>query len=358
MEQTKSLAEFWGTADGQDIFRYHLINKNNVELFVTNFGATVTNIITPDKNGGLADIALGYDDLDGYINDDYYMGGIVGRFANRIAGGRVKLDGKFYQLTIKEGGFHHHGGKKGFNKQVWKSEYFNNNGDPAVKMEYFSPDGEEGFPGDLLVAVTYTLNNQNQLVVDYMAKTSQATLLNLTQHSYFNLGGYDSGSILSHKLMMPLDYYLPVNTMQVPNGELADVSGTPFDFRVGKPIGEQINDDNEQLRLSAGYDHSWVIKQKNSAEMKMAAYVTDAVSGRTLTVYTTEPAVHLYTGNFLAGAEGKDRTTYGNRTGFCLETQQFPDAPNKPHFPSAVLEKGTIFKSTTIFEFNTLSPSK
>jgi aldose 1-epimerase len=352
MEQVKNDITFLGQIDGQEVVSYTLTN-NNITVSITNFGATITNIITPDKNGHLADIALGYDDLQGYINDDYYMGGIVGRFANRVAGGLVELDGKKHQLTLKEGGFHHHGGAIGFNKKVWRSEYINNDGLPAVKLEYLSPDGEEGFPGNLTTTVIYTLNKQNQLVVDITATTDQTTLLNLTQHTYFNLAGHNSGTILDHELLLPLDEFLPVNTMQVPNGELQEVSNTPFDFRESKKIVKHIIEPNEQLLLSRGYDHSWVIKHENSPEIKLAACATDENSGRTLAVYTTEPAVHLYTGNFLENVSGKSGATYGHRSGFCLETQQYPDAPNKPHFPSTVLRPGSVFNSRTIFEFGT-----
>jgi aldose 1-epimerase len=352
MEQVKNDITFLGQIDGQEVVGYTLTN-NNITVSITNFGATITNIITPDKNGQLADIALGYDDLQGYINDDYYMGGIVGRFANRIAGGLVELDGKKHQLTLKEGGFHHHGGAIGFNKKVWRSEYISNDGLPAVKLEYLSPDGEEGFPGNLTTTVIYTLNGQNQLVVDITATTDQTTLINLTQHTYFNLAGHNSGTILDHELLLPLDEFLPVNTMQVPNGELQEVSNTPFDFRESKKIVKHIIEPNKQLTLSRGYDHSWVVKHENSPELKLAARAADEKSGRTLAVYTTEPAVHLYTGNFLDNVPGKDGAVYGLRSGFCLETQQYPDAPNKPHFPSTVLRPGSVFNSRTILEFGT-----
>lgn len=352
MEQVKNDITFLGHVDGQEVVSYTLTN-NNITVSIINFGATITKIITPDKNGQLADIALGYDDLQGYINDDYYMGGIVGRFANRIAGGLVELDGKKYQLTLKEGGFHHHGGAIGFNKKVWRSEYINNDGLPAVKLEYLSPDGEEGFPGNLTTTVIYTLNGQSQLVVDITATTDQTTLINLTQHTYFNLAGHNSGTILDHELLLPLDEFLPVNTMQVPNGELQKVSNTPFDFRESKKIVKHIIEPNEQLLLSRGYDHSWVVKHENSSELKLAAHAVDKKSGRTLAVYTTEPAIHLYTGNFLENVPGKNGATYGHRSGFCLETQQYPDAPNKPHFPSTVLRPGSVFNNRTIFEFGT-----
>lgn len=351
MNNIKPALKHWGTIEGQDIYLYHLQNANGIEVDITNFGATVTAITTPDKEGNFTDIAFGYDNLQGYINDNHYIGAIVGRYANRIAGGLVELDGKFHQLTVKPGGYHHHGGAVGFNKKVWKPTFIMNNGSPAVKMEYLSPDGEEGFPGNLLVTVTYTLNDQDQLIVDFSAKTDKITLLNLTQHTYFNLAGHASGNILEHELMMPLNSYLPVTKSQVPHGEIAPVNGTPFDFKTSKAIGKDIDAADEQLILSDGYDHSWVIKSENSGELKLAAQVTEAGSGRVLTVYTTEPAVHLYPGNALDGPVGKDGAIYTRRSGFCLETQQYPDSPNQPHFPNTVLKEGEIFKSKTIFEF-------
>ncbi|MES2276275.1 MAG: aldose epimerase family protein [Bacteroidota bacterium] len=359
MLNTKEEIECWGIIDKQEVYLYHLHNVNNVKVSITNFGATITAINVPDKNGDMADVALGYDDLQGYINDPYYMGAIVGRYANRIAGGLVEIDGQQYQLTVKPGGFHHHGGAVGFNKKVWRSSAILNNGFPAIKLEYLSPDGEEGFPGNLAVTVIYTLNDQNQLMVDFSATTDKTTILNLTQHAYFNLAGHTSGGIADHQLMMPLSNYLPVNQMQVPNGEIADVKGTPFDFTAPKKIGQRINADNEQLALSAGYDHTWVIKQKDSAELKVAARVLDSNSGRVLTVYTTEPSVHLYTGNFLDGSvTGKAGFAYPRRGGFCLETQHYPDSPNNPAFPGTVLQKGSTFKSKTIFEFNVSNQSE
>ncbi|MEO6978318.1 MAG: aldose epimerase family protein [Mucilaginibacter sp.] len=351
MDKIKPVSQHWGNIDGQDIYLYRLQNASGIKIDITNFGATITTIATPDKENNFADIAFGYDNLQGYVDDKHYIGSIVGRYANRIAGGLVELDGKFHQLTVKPGGYHHHGGTVGFNKKVWKSTPVINDGCPAVELEYLSPDGEEGFPGNLLVKVTYTLNNQNQLIVDFSAKTDKTTLLNLTQHTYFNLAGHASGSILDHELMMPLSSYLPVNKSQVPHGELAPVAGTSFDFNIAKAIGKDINADDEQLILSDGYDHSWVIKTKNSRELKLAAQATEPVNGRVLTVYTTEPAVHLYPGNALDGAIGKDGVVYNRRSGFCLETQQYPDSPNQPHFPNTVLREGEVFKSKTIFEF-------
>jgi aldose 1-epimerase len=342
----------WGMANGKDVVLYDLHNKNGVSVSVTNFGASIQAINIPDRNGDIADVVLGYDDVEGYINDPYYIGAMVGRFANRINGGLVMLDDEQHQLTTKPGGFHHHGGAIGFNKKVWTAKHFTQKDKTGVVLEYISPDGEEGFPGELTTTVTYTLNNQNQLIVDFEAKTTKTTLVNLTQHAYFNLSGEAGSSILGHELMMPLQSYLPVNHMQVPTGEVARVEGTPFDFRAAKQIGERIGLENEQLILSAGYDHSWVIKEADSDKLLMAASVMEPLSGRVLNVYTTEPAVHLYTGNFIDNnSPGKNGAKYMHRSGFCLETQHYPDAPNHAKFPSTILKRGDAFISKTIFEF-------
>lgn len=348
--------KYWGLYQGQEVFIYNFANANGTLVTITNLGATITGIETKDKAGNLADIVLGYDKLQDYIDDrQNYMGCIVGRFANRIAGGLVELEGKKHQLTLKAGGFHHHGGMVGFDKKIWDVLYA---GDKSIRLNYISPDGEEGFPGELNVTVTYTLNDRNQLLVDYEATTDKTTLLNLTQHTYFNLSGHNSGDIYDQELMMPLDEYLPVTALHVPDGSFADVSGTPFDFRKPKAFGKDINSSHPFLIMGRGYDNTWVIKNDNSAELKLAARVTDPNTGRILVVYTTEPSVHLYTGNWLEGTKGKDGASYNNRGGFCLETQHYPDAPNHPHFPSTALRKGEVFRSRTIFEFDTVSLSK
>ncbi|NOW94221.1 aldose epimerase family protein [Mucilaginibacter sp. SG564] len=342
----------WGEYNGHQIFLYELSNDNGIKASITNFGAAIQSLSVPDNQGNMADVVLGYDDLQGYIDDQFYIGTVVGRFANRIAGGKVEINGTSYQLTVKDGGFHHHGGKVGFNKKVWQSKSFTNEDGVGVILEYLSIDGEEGFPGNLTTLVTYTLNNQNQLIVDFAAKTDQSTLINLTQHAYFNLAGHDAGSILDHQLMLPLTDYLPVNAMQVPEGTLTPVSGTPFDFTEPTAIGKRINEDNAQLVLSRGYDHSWVVKKQDSDELKLAATVFESGSKRTLNVFTTEPAIHIYTGNFLDETIiGKQNSSYPFRSGLCLETQHYPDAPNKHHFPSTQLNPGEEFKSRTIFEF-------
>lgn len=342
----------WGNFNNQEIFLYQLSNDHGVKVSITNFGAAIQSLSVPDHQGTMADVVLGYDDLQGYIDDQFYIGTIVGRFANRIAGGKVVINGATHQLTVKDGGFHHHGGKVGFNKKVWQSRSFNHNDGVGVILEYLSKDGEEGFPCNLTTTVTYTINNQNQLIVDFDAVTDQSTLINLTQHAYFNLAGHNNGSILDHQLQLPLADYLPVNAMQVPEGTLTPVNGTPFDFTKPTAIGGRINEDNAQLVLSRGYDHSWVVKKQDSTELKLAATVFEPISKRTLNVFTTEPAIHIYTGNFLdETCIGKQNSNYPFRSGLCLETQHYPDAPNKPHFPSTLLNPGDRFKSRTVFEF-------
>lgn len=342
----------WGTIDGETVFLYTLINKNGTTVSLTNIGAGIQSVFVKDRLNVFEDVVLGYDTAEGYQNDPFYIGTVVGRYANRIAGGKVMLDGKEYQLTVKDGGFHHHGGKVGFNKKVWKGQPFVNNDGLGVVFSLTSRDGEEGFPGNLHVKVTYTLNDQDQLVADFWAETDKTTLINLTQHAYFNLAGQNSGTAMEHVMMLPSTQYLPVNNSVVPTGELASVAKTPFNFTEAKKISRDIEQDDEQLSLGTGYDHSWVLKPERSDQLILAAKVFEQQSGRLLTVYTTEPALHVYTGNWLDGSvTGKESARYQQRDAFCLETQNYPDAPNKAHFPSAQLRPGETYQSRTIFEF-------
>lgn len=344
----------WGKIDDQEIFLHHIQNSNGVKVSISNYGAIIQSIYTNDQYGDSADIVLGYDTLEEYIADPFYIGCIVGRFANRIAGGKVSINGKIYQLSLKNGqNFHHHGGVSGFNKKVWKSSTFRRDNEAGVILEYKSPDGEEGFPGNLLTRVSYTLNNQNELLVDYFAEPDQPTLINLTQHSYFNLAGHNTGNILDQLLELPLQHYLSVNNDQVPTGEIRDVDNTIFDFRKAKKIKEGIDD--EQLSLSRGYDNSWVVGLQPSDKPRIAATLFDPASKRLLKVYTTEPSIHIYAGNFLGESfSGKNNATYHTRSGVCLEVQHFPDAPNHPEFPTTVLMPGKPFESSTIFKFGIL----
>lgn len=343
----------WGETEEKPISLYNLTGPSGIKMNVTNYGAIIQSLYVKDRNGKMDDVVLGYDSFAAYENDPFYIGAIVGRYANRIAGGTVHINGEEYHLHTREGGYHLHGGNKGFNKKVWTAKPVVKEDACGIEMNYLSIDGEEGFPGNIQVQVTYWLNDKNQLVIDYTASTDRTTLLNLTQHSYFNLSGHASGNVLDHEISLHSNYYLPVNKMQVPSGKIEDVDNTPFNFLSGKKIGARIKEDNEQLILSSGYDHSWVLENEHSTVLKHAATVYEPVGGRTMDVYTTEPAVHFYTGNFLDGSSsGKEGACYKHRSGFCLETQHFPDAPNKPDFPSTVLHPGEVFSSQTIFEFS------
>ncbi len=345
----------WGIINDQKVYLYTFTNKNGTKASFSNIGAAIQSVFVKGKNKVFEDVVLGYDTASAYADDPFYIGTVVGRYANRIAGGEVEIEGKTYQLTLNGNGFHHHGGKEGFNKKAWHAVPFQKKEGKGVVFSLLSPDGEEGFPGNLQVKIRYTLTDSDEIIVDFWAETDQSTPINLTQHVYFNLGGQNNGSILDHDLMINAEHYLPVNDKIVPTGQLADVGCTPFDFRQSKTIGRDIGIDNGQLNLGAGYDHSWVLKPHRSDELKLAAKVIENKSGRVLTVYTTEPAVHLYTGNFLeASVPGKDNKSYQPRDGFCLETQNYPDAPNHPHFPGTILPKGEIFESKTIFEFGLL----
>ena len=343
----------WGETEGKLISLYKLTGSGGMKMNVTNYGAIIQSLFVKDKNDKMDDVVLGYDSLAAYIDDPFYFGAVAGRYANRIAGGTVHIDGEEYHLNTKEGGYHLHGGNKGFNKKVWIAKPVVKENACGIEMNYLSIDEEEGFPGNVQVQVTYWLNSQNQLIVDYTASTDKTTLINLTQHSYFNLAGHASGNVLDHEIILHSNYYLPVNKMQVPSGKIEEVDHTPFNFLSRKKIGARINEENEQLKLSSGYDHSWVLENEHSTALKHAATVYETASGRKMDVYTTEPAVHFYTGNFLDGSSGKNRVSYKHRSGFCLETQHFPDAPNQPDFPSTVLHPGEVFKSQTIFEFST-----
>jgi aldose 1-epimerase len=301
----------------------------------------------------LEDVVLGYDTLQAYINDPYYLGCVVGRYANRISNGTIHLDGKEYEIHTREGGYHLHGGKVGFNKKVWSSELIEKEEACGIRMSYLSVDEEEGFPGNLEVHVTYWLTEKNEVVVEYEATTDKTTLINLTQHSYFNLAGHDAGCVLNHDLQLRTGLFLPVNNLQVPTGDIATVKGTPFDFRKPKKIGRDIEAKDIQLELSAGYDHSWVLEITDTPTLKHAATVWEDSTGRVLNVYTTEPAVHFYSANFIDdGTEGKKGVIYNSRNSLCLETQHFPDAPNNAHFLSTVLNPGEEFYSRTVFKFS------
>jgi len=350
MENNSLSPEYWGEINGEEVYLYELANASGTVVGVTNFGATLTKIVVPDYAGRFADVILGYDDLQGYANDEHFIGSIVGRYANRISGGGlVDIDGDKYQLTVTDRGFHHHGGKVGFNKKVWKTlEY----GGQSISMSYLSADMEEGFPGNLTIIIKYSLTDNNELEVCMQASTDKATILNVTNHAYFNLSGHNSGSTLKHQLLMPLDHYLPVDRNQLVTGEIRSVTNTAFDFRKPKSIYHEMLRPDPQLAISRGFDHTWIIKHRNAKNIKLAAILTDKQSRRGLRVYTTEPSVHLYSGNFLNDVTGKDGAVYKQHDGICLETQHFPDSPNHPRFPSTLLRPGKVFKTKTIFQFS------
>jgi aldose 1-epimerase len=339
---------FGATADGHPVELFTLTSPTGIEVRTISYGAILVSISTPDRTGRIADIALGFDSLDGYLTRSRYFGAVVGRYGNRIAGARFPLDGRTVELAINSGTNHIHGGVKGFDKVVWRGEPFVRDGAMGVTFSYTSPDGEEGYPGTLHTTVTYTLT-RNELVADYAATTDKTTIVNLTQHSYFNLVGEGHDTVAGHEVMLNADRFTPVDAAMVPTGELAPVDGTPFDFRTPTAIGARIDADHPQLKLALGYDHNFVLN--GDPGLHLAARVVEPTTGRTLQVDTTEPGVQFYSGNKLAGVAGKAGHSYGPRSGFCLETQHFPDSPNQPHFPSTVLRPGATYRSTTVFTF-------
>ena len=341
----------YGTQDGRPVTLYTLTNANGVEVDTMNYGGIILSIRVPDRKGQFADVVLGHETLEGYIPNPPYIGAIVGRYANRNANGTFTLDGKTYTLPKNDGPNTLHGGTdKTFNKVVWDGEPMK--GKAGVAYTYLSKDGDDGFPGNLKVRVTYTLTNSNELVIDYEATTDKTTAINLSQHSYFNLAGEGTGDILYHELMLNADRFTPVDKNLIPTGELRPVKGTPMDFTTATKIGARIDDNYEQLVLGHGYDHNWVINRKGD-ELTLAARVYEPTSGRILEVSTTQPGVQFYTGNFLDGTvTGKQGHVYKRRYGLCLETQHFPDSPNHPDFPSTILKPGETFKSKTVFKFS------
>jgi aldose 1-epimerase len=342
---------FGKTADGQTVDLYMLANTQGMEALITNYGATVISLKVPDQYGKPVDVTLGYNSLEDYLRGRYYFGSIVGRYANRIAGGKFALQGKEYTLGKNEGGNHLHGGTRGFDKVIWQSQNVPDSAEQALTLKYLSRHGEEGYAGNLSVTVTYSLTNENELRIDYEGQTDQATVTNLTHHSYFNLAGAGSGDILGHALTIFADTFTPVDDRLIPTGEIRSVKGTPMDFRQPTEIGARIEQDDEQLIRGNGYDHNWVLN-KEAGALALAARVFESRSGRTMEVYTTEPGIQFYSGNFLDDRiTGKDGQIYGQRGGFCLETQHFPDSPNRPEFPSTVLKPGQQYQQTTIYRF-------
>lgn len=351
-------ADFGATPDGEAVHTYTLRNASGLEMRVISLGGIITHLKTPDRNGVMADIVLGLDSVDAYLTHSPYFGAIIGRYGNRIGKARFAIDGTEYRLAANNGPNHLHGGMKGFNKVVWAAEPSESPEGHRITFTRTSADGEEGYPGALTATVTYTLTNANELVIEYEATTDKPTHVNLTHHSYFNLAGHDSGDILGHQLTIDADRYTPVDETLIPTGELAPVAGTPFDFRQLTPIGARIDparpgqaarEADQQLVFGKGYDHNWVL---NGSGFRRAARVVEPTSGRTLDVATTEPGLQFYSGNFLDGTiTGKDAAVYVHRAGFCLETQHFPDTPNKPAFPTTLLEPGETYRTRTVYTF-------
>jgi aldose 1-epimerase len=361
MPQNIQIENFGPVSDGQFADLYHLKNKNGVEASITNYGGIVVSLKVPDRNGLFEDVVLGYDSLSLYVKDSPYFGSLVGRYGNRIANGSFNIDGKSFNLAKNNGANHLHGGLKGFDKVIWNAEPLEVPGGVGLRLMYHSPDGEEGYPGNLSAQVDYILTDNNELQIEYTATTDKKTHVNLTHHSYFNLCGNSKRDILDHELMIAADGFLPVDEGLIPTGKIKPVEGTAFDFRFAKPIGLEINESDEQLKNGQGYDHNWVLNAKPSIktetirniEMKLAATVRDPESGRYMELLTTEPGLQFYSGNFLDGDyRGKYGVVYQDRYGFCLETQHYPDSPNQPAFPSTLLEPSQTYRSLTVYRFS------
>ena len=343
----------YGSApDGTAVNLHTLTNANGMQARIINYGGIVVSLTAPDAAGRMDDVVLGYDSLNAYIQDSPYFGCLVGRYGNRIAGGRFTLDGRDHVLAQNDGDNHLHGGEKGFDKVVWQDATAETARGPALTLAYTSPDGEEGYPGALAVTAVYTLTDDNALELVFSATTDAPTPCNLTHHSYFNLAGAGVGDVLGHEVMIKADRFTPIDDTLIPTGELRSVADTPLDFRQPTVIGDRIGADDEQIRLGGGYDHNWILNKPTADELSMAARVRDPGTGRTMEVLTTEPAMQFYSGNFLAGTlTGKGGKTYAHRTGFCMEPQHYPDSPNKPDFPSTVLRPGETYANTIVYRF-------
>lgn len=347
-----SKTSFGKTDLGENIDLYTLRNIHGVEAKITNYGGIVVSLKVPDRNGKFDDVVLGFKDLADYLKPGPYFGALIGRYGNRIAKGRFTLNGVEYKLAVNNGENHLHGGIKGFDKVIWAGNELKMKTGPALVLDYISNDGEEGYPGNLNVRVIYTLTNNNELKIEYSATTDKDTVINLTHHSYFNLAGEGNGDILNTRVTINADRFVPTDAGSIPLGELRRVAGTPFDFLKAHAIGERINQDEEQIKFGSGYDHTWVINGRPGV-MRLAATAYESTSGRLMQVWTTEPGMQFYTGNFLDGTlTGKAGKLYPRRSGFCFETQHYPDSPNQPSFPTTTLKKGTTYKSTTIYRFS------
>ena len=356
---TVTVSSFGKTQDGQAVHLYTLTNRNGLSADIMTYGGTVVRLMAPDRHGNLGDILLGFDNVTDYENKSPYFGCLVGRYGNRIADGKFSLDGADYTLAVNNANenvnAHLHGGDKGFDKVVWRAKPILKGHDAGVVLRHTSPDGDEGYPGTLTMKVTYLLTDNNELSIHYHATTDQATPVNLTNHMYFNLQGEGIGDINGHFLTLNADHYTPVDIGLIPTGEIAPVAGTPMDFTSPRAIGERNTADHEQIAFGGGYDHNWVLN-KTAGEMSLAAEVYEPTTGRVMTVMTKEPGIQFYGGNFLemdgVVRVGKSGVTYQHRTGFCLETQHYPDSPNQPNFPSTILRPGETYDTTTVYGFS------
>jgi aldose 1-epimerase len=350
-QKTEMQKEDYGTtSDGEKVAQYTLTKENGMEVKIITYGGRITSLKAPNKNGEFENVVLGFDSLEQYTKDNPFFGALIGRFGNRIANGKFTLDGEEYTLAQNDGQNHLHGGEKGFDKVVWTVDNASAN---SLSLSYISEDMEEGYPGTLETKVVYTLTEDNALEVNYNATTDKKTVINLTQHAYFNLSGDFSETILDHKIEIDADEFLPVNETLIPTGELKEVTGTPFDFREAKTVEQHIEEKNQQLERGKGYDHNWVLNEQDTG-MRFAASAYHEESGRMLEVHTNEPGIQFYSGNFLDGTlpQADGEGTYGHRSGFCLETQHYPDSPNQEGFPSVVLEPGETYSSKTSFKFS------
>lgn len=343
--------DFQATVQGKETDLFILKNAQGNAVAITNFGGAIVAIMVPDKNGNMANVIEGHDNINDVVNSpEPYLSRLIGRYGNRIAKGTFTLHGKEYHLKLNDGPNSLHGGPTGFNVRVWDAERMN---DQSVVLNYVSAYGEEGFKGELKTTVVYTFNDDNELVIDYLATTNKKTIVCLTNHAFFALAGIanPTPSVENIELQINADFYLPIDKTSIPTGEILKVEGTPFDFRTPKVIGKDIAADNEQLKNGSGYDHNYVLNKKEPGELSFAAKLLEPVSGRTMEVYTTEPGLQLYTGNFLNGITGQHGATFPYRSGICLEAQHFPDSPNRPYFPPVTLEPGQQYKQKTIYKF-------
>lgn len=335
-----------------NLYSFELKNSKGMSVTILNYGATIAKIEVPDRNGIIADVTLGHDNFSNYIGGRYYFGATIGRFANRIFKGRFCLDGKEYQVAVNKAGNLLHGGFEGFDKKFWNSRFIEYKEGSALELTLISPDGEEGFPGTMEIKVIYSVSDNNELKIKYMAASDKATVINLTNHAYFNLTGFATTSILGHILKINADNFTPINDISIPTGKIENVASTPLDFRSLYKIGERIENNFDQLKFANGYDHNWVLNNFNG-DVREAATLYEPISGRVMEVLTDQPGIQFYSGNFLdATFEGKNEVKYQQRAGLCLECQHFPNSPNEKNFPPVILRPGQVYKQTTIYKFS------